>query len=106
MEIDDFLDEEASAAELAACGLVIELLGAAGLLTMIAQLRLAEVDGTEADEEQAMTEITRRYMDLLVPKLAERGVKSCLAAGELIVLVREAVADDFQQESTDQARLN
>ncbi|MCO5315277.1 MAG: hypothetical protein M9938_03820 [Solirubrobacterales bacterium] len=106
MEIDDFLDVDASRGELAACGLVMELLHTAGTLTVIAQMRVLEAEDGEDQEEQALIEVTRRYMDLALPALVSEGEGPCLEAAGLIALIRERILADLERETAERARLN
>lgn len=105
MKIEDFLDEDASESELAACGLVVELLSTAGVLTLMAQLRI-ERDVHDGTDEQAVAAVTRRYIELAMPALAAQGVESCLRATGLIEIARVLIVDGMQREAAGQARLN
>lgn len=106
MEIHDFLDEDASDSELAACGLVMELLSTAGTLTLQAQLRMLELQSADCPEEDALLAVTRRYMELAVPTLAAKGIKPCLRAAGLIETIRDLITDGMEWETAGQTPLN
>lgn len=106
-EADGHTDHEPTEAELAACGVVLELLRSGRVLTCVGDILAERVDEVDFPGEPEEAVVMRRFCELVVPGLAEDEVAPTLwKTAELIESIREQIVVDFQLELDTEQRRN
>gem|GEM_PF-3285265 len=91
--------------ELAACGLVVELLRSGRILTYISDILVERVDEAENPGESVEAVVTRRFCELVVPDLAgAQPAEALWRAARLIEQVRDLIVTDFQLQLDGERR--